>query len=297
MDQQHVAARSVCPARAALIALQQMEAKFEAVHAELAPLYSDLEGSPQKRLDAYASRFLGHRRGPLRLYDLLRTVGLPRGSIYFELLTLGSHTAPEFDCPTFTCAARLGSKGELQMHEFTPATGSPKRVQRKNMLRNLISVVVCVFVANSASAQTDADALRGLKSIDLFIEGVDDEAQRCGITETLIRDAFLYPISQSKLQFAHHAGGPTFFVRVSLLIQRHPEQCISFVEAAVRNYQKVQLDYLKEDDPPTWAWVNLWPSGWGEASLIVGQPAQRVRNVIENVTKKFLTAWSLANKP
>jgi hypothetical protein len=173
------------------------------------------------------------------------------------------------------------------------------------MFRYLISMAVYIFVASAAGAQMDKgdaprglnheDLLRGLKSIDLFIEGVDDEAQRCGITETLIRDAFLYPISQSKLQFSHHAGGPTFLVRVTIVIQERPNQCISFVETAVRNYQKVQLDYAK-DDPPTWAWVSLWPGGWGEASLIVGEPAQRLRNWIENATKKFVTAWNLANK-
>ena len=71
------------------------------------------------------------------------------------------------------------------------------------MFRYLIFTVPCIFVASTTSAQVGSEgnspALRGLKSIDLLIQGVDDEAQRCGITETLVRDAFLYPISQSKL--------------------------------------------------------------------------------------------------
>jgi hypothetical protein len=93
------------------------------------------------------------------------------------------------------------------------------------MFRHLISIAVCILVASAASAQMDKndtpdhlDLLRGLKTINLVIEGADDDAQRCGITESLIRDAFLYPISQSKLQFSTIAHGTAFLVRVAVLI-------------------------------------------------------------------------------
>jgi hypothetical protein len=164
------------------------------------------------------------------------------------------------------------------------------------MFRYLIFTVPCIFVASTTSAQVGSEgnspALRGLKSIDLLITGVDDEAQRCGITETLVRDAFLYPISQSKLQFLHYAAGATFFIRVNALIQRQPNQCISSLELSVMNYQMVQLDYA--DEAPTWAWVRLWDF----SSIIVGEPlAERVRNTIDRATKKFLTTWNFVNKP
>jgi hypothetical protein len=55
------------------------------------------------------------------------------------------------------------------------------------MFRHLISIAVCILVASAASAQMDKNdtpdhlnLLRGLKTIDLVIDGVDDDAQRCG---------------------------------------------------------------------------------------------------------------------
>jgi hypothetical protein len=158
-----------------------------------------------------------------------------------------------------------------------------------------ISIAICIFVASPANAQMGKDdtrALRGLKSIYLAIEGVDDEAQRCGITESLIRDAFLLPISQSKLQLSHDKTGPMFYIGVVVAIQAQPNQCVSFLQLAVINIQRVQLDYT--DESPTLAMVRLWDDGW----LTVGNPhSERVRNAIENATKKFLTTWNLANKP
>jgi len=90
--------------------------------------------------------------------------------------------------------------------------------RRANMFRRyLLPAALCIVVASTASAQSNkirssfdsvrnTDALRGLKSIDLFIQGIDDKAQHCGITEALVRDAFAYPISQSKLQFCTMEG-------------------------------------------------------------------------------------------
>jgi hypothetical protein len=162
------------------------------------------------------------------------------------------------------------------------------------MFRCLVLAAVCIFVADASSAQmgkNDTRALRGLKSIALLVEGLDEEAQRCGITESLIRDAFLFPISQSKIELSDGKIGPKFWIRVTVVIQRQPNQCVSSLELAVINYQRVQLDYT--DEPPPWVMVRLWDDSW----ITVGpQHAQRVRNAVENATKKFLTTWNLANK-
>jgi hypothetical protein len=171
--------------------------------------------------------------------------------------------------------------------------------------RYLLPVILFIVVTSTANAQSNkirsnfdsvrnADALRGLKSIDLFIQGIDDKAQHCGLTEDLVREAFAYPINQSKLQFLHYGGGPTFFIRVIVSIQRQPNQCISSLELAVMNYQRVELDYANEQ--PKWAWVRLWDDAW---LFVAGtEPlAEQVRKAIQSSAQDFLTAWTFANKP
>jgi hypothetical protein len=161
----------------------------------------------------------------------------------------------------------------------------------------LLAAAALWHASSNAVAQMGSEEtrpLRGLKSIRLSVEGIDDEAQKCGVTESLIREAFLFPLSQSRIKFTTDKMAPLFWVRANVLIQERPGQCISSLELAVVNYQRVQLDYLDDrDEPPVWAFVRLWDAG----TLLVGtRHAERVRAAVENATKKFVTTWNLANR-
>jgi hypothetical protein len=162
------------------------------------------------------------------------------------------------------------------------------------MIRLFISVVLLLCVGGGAVAQ-QAEELRGLTRLGLLVEGIDQEAQRCGITRNLIRDAIAYTISSSKLKFSDDdSSGPKLYVRVGALVQRQPVQCFSNVSFDVVNIQKVQLDY--RDEPPSYTVLQLWHDDWLEVS-VPEKHSQQVRVAIENATKKLIAAWYLANKP
>lgn len=92
------------------------------------------------------------------------------------------------------------------------------------MFRAILIAGLAIVPTHRALAQMGehkADALRGLKSISLVVDSLDEDERRCGITEQLIRDAFLYPISQSRIPLsASESEGPVFWVCVTTLIQR-----------------------------------------------------------------------------
>jgi hypothetical protein len=162
--------------------------------------------------------------------------------------------------------------------------------------RAFFSVVLltCTVVGGRAIPQ-QADDVKGLSHLGLLVETLDQDAQRCGITRDLIRDAIAYTISASKLTFSDdESSGPKIYVRIVTLIQRQPLQCVSSISFDVDTFQKVQLDYT--DEPPRVVAIELWPDDWLEVS-IPERHSQDVRRAIENATKKLVAAWYLANKP
>lgn len=162
------------------------------------------------------------------------------------------------------------------------------------MIRPFLSVALLLCVMGGAVAQHDEE-LKGLTHLRLLVGELDQDAQRCGITRSLIRDAIAYAISSSKLKFSDDNGnGPKIYVRVMALTQRQPVQCISRVSLYVLNFQRVQLDYT--DEPPRFVTIQLWDDDWLQVS-IPETHSQQVRSAIENATKKLVAAWYLANKP
>ena len=168
-----------------------------------------------------------------------------------------------------------------------------------DMLRHLCIACACLLAMGHSSIaqiseERSREALRGLTSIAVLVDGLDEEAARCGITQALIRDAFMFPASQTKIEVRDNAASPgwMFYVRVVVLIQERPNQCISYLEFAVHNLQKISLDHYSQRSA-VWASVRVWDYG----SMRVGKDhPQQVRTAIENATKKFLAIWNEANK-
>ena len=156
----------------------------------------------------------------------------------------------------------------------------------------VFACLLALFTSSECWAQVNyASPLKGLKSIH-FVVDLNGENQRCGITEPLIHDAFMFPASSSKIHISNDRG-PMFHVLVATLTE--VGGCISNLKVEVSNYQPVKLEYT--DGPPAFVPVRLWQ----EEQLIVSSKmkdhGQRVRNEVENSTKKFLTERNLANRP
>ena len=161
-------------------------------------------------------------------------------------------------------------------------------------MRIILSVGLLLFFLGSAVA-AQGDDLKGVTNLGLLVEEPDQEAQQCGITRGLIRDAIAYTISSSKLKFSEDNGsGPKIYVSVGALMQRQPVQCFSVVSLDVVLFRGVQLDYTNE--PPRAVTIQLWHDDWLQLSA-PERHSQDVRSAVENATKKLVAAWYLANKP
>jgi hypothetical protein len=159
-----------------------------------------------------------------------------------------------------------------------------------------VFVALFVFVTNFAQATSSEDtqqAIRGLSELELVVDGLDSDAEKCGITASLIRDAFMFPVSSSRLNISNKASyvGPAFLIRVTTA--QTPSLCVTALEFAVINYQLVKLDY--KDDAPSWVTLRLWDNLWVSSSAPANHP-QKIQRSVEASAKKFVTIWNIANK-
>jgi hypothetical protein len=163
------------------------------------------------------------------------------------------------------------------------------------MIQHFFLVAACLLFAEGfAHAQTNESvSLKGLTSIGLLVDDLDEAAQRCGITKSLISDAFTYIASFANFKITDKTG-PKFLVRVNTIIQQQPTQCISDLSVQVVNAQRVTLDFDEKLNPIVW--VELWKDNWLSVSVAHLHP-QQIKTAVEGATKKFVTQWNLANKP
>lgn len=157
-----------------------------------------------------------------------------------------------------------------------------------------IFALACPYLANAQmSADRAEQALVGLGSIAFYIEPLDDSDKLCGITEQGIRDAFLYPVSSSKLHISRDLSGPIFHVQITTIVQQQPRQCISSVAVQVFEFKNVPLDFSHGAAPEV-ALV-IWNDEWLRVTNLTDH-GERVRAVVRQSTEKFLTRWNLANR-
>jgi len=163
------------------------------------------------------------------------------------------------------------------------------------LIRRLILIVAYLVAADATSALDNHHLLRGIKSLSLGVVGLDRAAQSCGINQSVIRDAIMYPASSAKFQITDEQKGPTFYVRVLTIVQQVPIQCITSVEIQIYVPQKIILEYTGEP----WAQdavIELWEDNTVLVSIADLHP-QQLKLAIENMTKRFVTDWNFANKP
>jgi hypothetical protein len=161
-------------------------------------------------------------------------------------------------------------------------------------MRILPLIAVCLFMsAGFGHAQTEIGGkLKGLTQITLLVEDLPKDAQACGITPELVRNAFMYPASSSKLQIKDSIDVRTvFYIQITTLHERGT--CFSNIALKLYIYQELKVSFADRIGSYE---VDLWHRGWLGISAVNRHP-QIIREQIENYTKQFLTAWNLDNKP
>jgi hypothetical protein len=160
------------------------------------------------------------------------------------------------------------------------------------LMRTLSLIVVCILMCTGHShAQTINGSLRGLKEIRLLVEAPSKGAEACGVTPELIRDAFMYPASASRLRIANlNSDAPTFYIVIGTV--HTGALCVSSVIAKVFVYHSIKLDFSDMDRSYR---VELWFDGSVYASGM-NEHARQIERAVEESTKRFVTDWNLDNK-
>ena len=157
----------------------------------------------------------------------------------------------------------------------------------------LIAVWLLMNVGFGHAQTNRSGDLKGMTQIHLLIETLTDDAKACGITEELIRDAFMYPASSSRLQITSDPASPTFYIQVSTLRLNPEGICFSGVNYESYNSQFVQPYFAPT---PKLYDVVFWKTGYVFFSG-KNQHVQLLKENIEDHVKRFLTTWNLDNKP
>lgn len=128
-----------------------------------------------------------------------------------------------------------------------------------------------------------------VSKIEFSIQGLSADAAKCGVTEPLIRQAIMYPLSGSSLNYDTKNFPVTLDVSV-LALQTSSGLCFSSIVMRLHEFR-----FFEEGANVTVADDQYWDdhvAGFGGTY----QHPQQVRQLIENSTKNMITAWNLARK-
>ena len=160
-------------------------------------------------------------------------------------------------------------------------------------MRTLVLIAVWLSMsAGFAHAQAENDGgLKGLTKIRLLVEDLSKGSELCGITSGMIRDAFMNPVSSSKLQISDTNPDARFYIQVTTLDSKVRCKSDLAIRVYLFRYEKLPFsDLVRSYDVVLWSKGSIFTSDANEH-------AQIIREAIENMTNDFLTAWNLANKP
>ena len=157
------------------------------------------------------------------------------------------------------------------------------------MVRLLVASGVLSLMANVAEAQSPL--LSHLKKIHLEIErGV--RADECGITDTLIHQAFMHSLGAAKFSVVDDPNSATFRIKTSGYRTDNASLCISAISITVYLPQQVKLTY---SNATVTVPILLWEKTGVFSSGRPQHPSQ-VKSQIEALTKSFIAEWDLSNK-
>jgi hypothetical protein len=162
----------------------------------------------------------------------------------------------------------------------------------RGLVKIVMALVAVLSAANVHAAEVDRP-LQGMSTFGLVVEGLTPGSAACGLTENLIRDSFLYPVSFSRVRIDLNdsAGLPFIYMNVGTI--NTDNGCVSIVIASVFYFQSTTLSISNKS-------INAEIRLWNRGGLEIGPTyshAQQVRVRLEDYSKAFVTEWNLANKP
>jgi hypothetical protein len=160
-------------------------------------------------------------------------------------------------------------------------------------MRKALIVVACLCVSASFANAQDNTLLSGLKRINLLIENLTNDAQSCGITNALVREAFMYPASSARFSVEQGSSIPTFYILITT-VRTQNGICASSVKVEVYSFEMVKLTFSGRSDFA--AKVALWQFDWLGIDFDPHIHGEAIKKILDEATRSFITDWNLANK-
>jgi len=150
---------------------------------------------------------------------------------------------------------------------------------------------------DSAAMASDG-TLTGLKKITILVEDLDNDSRQCGVEESGIKSAFMYPISQSRIEFikpepVNSEKVAIFYVQIGTLRLSRTNGCVSSLLTEVLTFQRVNLEVTQRSVTTRVVLLH-------QSSLFTGprdSHGKAIREAIEDHAKQFITQWNLDNRP
>jgi hypothetical protein len=145
-------------------------------------------------------------------------------------------------------------------------------------------VLACLYGASISDAK--AAHLRNLHGLMLDITNEN----KCGITDKLIHDAFMYPASSAQFQiFSTPPNGKVqavLSIDVRTLVPTEGFFCVSNIKLTVSHFQSIK--YFTEESEQ--GLIFVWQNDWLGYSVPSAHPSQ-VKAAVEDLAKSFITDW------
>jgi ATP adenylyltransferase/5',5'''-P-1,P-4-tetraphosphate phosphorylase II len=148
------------------------------------------------------------------------------------------------------------------------------------MRKLILGVSIVAAVASGRPAMADDSDLKGLRSLSILVEGLDNN---CGINKDDLTTNLRYILAQSRIHIDPKSDDTFLYLNVNVA-----NNCGA---ADVNLEAKTMVKVLASHQMAFGAGV------WNTGTLLTGSSdlSQRVRDAVEEETKKFVVAWSTAN--
>lgn len=152
-------------------------------------------------------------------------------------------------------------------------------------MKKLLGIIFLAMLSCNVSIA----AINGIDKVRILIESLNDQAKKCGLSETEITTSVKYILQNSKLKIVPYTEYqiPTLYVNVSLGYNESGAFCYSDSTLEVFDYgtyngRDAFITYYSKSQ------IASGGSGSAFGNFVIGQ--------IESLSKSFIVSWSEVNQ-
>ncbi len=159
---------------------------------------------------------------------------------------------------------------------------------KKLLVTVLLASIVSLILGSESYSQTPYNTLKGIKEVEVLIEGLGGAEKKCGLSKSGLRSAVLFPIATSQLKVVDQASIKVYENATAV---HHGSIDLCEAKYQVQLYTKQQT-LINATNIYRRVELNLWDRG-GVISGPKGTFEKLLRDTIEDLAKELVVDWSL----